>query len=197
MSWFFDMLTAAVYATFIQNLVLTSGYGLSESIRVARRPKYFIMYTITTVYFTVVSSIFCGLLDKIEFVYNLSTRWHVVVFALVLSLVFIVTSIISVKHLKVSKKFMKSLGICALNALVLAVPLINHLAGYTLAQSIGSGFGAGLAFMLAVLMINSGMRRISTNTHIPEAFKGMPAMFIYTALLSLAFTSFSGEAFIL
>lgn len=196
MEGFVDMVIAAVYATFIQNLVFSSGYGLSEAIRIARRPKYFLMYAGTVVYFTTVTSLFCSLLDKIEFIYALSKQWHIAVFALVLTLVYVVTSIVFVKGLKASRKFMNSMGICALNTLVVAVPLVNHLSGYTTVQSIGSGIGAGVAFMIAVVLINSGMRRISVNRHIPEAFRGMPAMFLYTALLSLALLSFSGEAFI-
>ena len=144
----------------------------------------------------VLTCFICGLLNKIKAIFLLSMSWQIVVYAVVLAVIYLLTSIIFIKVLKASRKFMNSMGICALNTLVLAVPLVNHLASYSLAESIGSGLGAGGAFMIAVVLINSGMRRIAANKHMPEVFKGMPAMFIYTALLSLAFLSFSGEAFI-
>ena len=61
------------------------------------------------------------------------------------------------------------------------------------AKEIGSGIGSGLAFAIAVTLINLGLRRLSENEEIPEAFKGTPAIFIYVALLSLAFAGISGQ----
>ena len=196
MRFFAQLVVAAIYATFVQNLVFSSGYGLSEAIRIARRPKYLMMYGITVTLSTTLTSLFCGILDKIPAIESLSQRWHIAVFAVVLSVLYLVSSVILLKAFRVSRKFMNSLGICAVNTLVLAVPLVNHLAGYSLASCIGSGIGAGSAFVIAVFLINSGMRRLVSNTDIPQVFRGMPAMFAYTAMLSLAFLSFSGEAFI-
>ena len=196
MRFFAQLVVAAIYATFVQNLVFSSGYGLSEAIRIARRPKYLMMYGITVTLSTTLTSVFCGLLDRISAVNVLSNRWHIAVFAVVLAVLYFIASVILLKVFRVSRKFMNSLGICALNTLVLAVPLVNHLAGYGIGACIGSGIGAGGAFVIAVFLINSGMRRLVNNDAIPGVFRGMPAMFAYTALLSLAFLSFSGEAFI-
>ncbi|MCQ2462459.1 MAG: hypothetical protein MJ177_03520 [Clostridia bacterium] len=188
MRFFAQLAVAAIYATFVQNLVFSSGYGLSEAIRIARRPKYLMMYGITVTLSATLTSVLCGLLDRISAVNNLSNRWHIAVFAVVLAVLYLIASVILLKVFRVSRKFMNSLGICALNTLVLAVLLVNHLAGY--------GIGAGGVFVIAVFLINSGMRRLVNNDAIPGVFRGMPAMFAYTALLSLAFLSFSGEAFI-
>ena len=84
-----------------------------------------------------------------------------------------------------------TLGIAALNTLVFAVPYINHSAAYSLAGSIGSGIGAGIAFVLAAALINKGTQKLNENGDIPEIFKGTPSMFIYVAMLSLAFAGFS------
>jgi Na+-translocating ferredoxin:NAD+ oxidoreductase RnfA subunit len=61
-------------------------------------------------------------------------------------------------------------------------------------EAIGAGLGAGLAYVIAVLLINTGLKRLDTNKSIPKIFKGTPAIFIYTALLSLAFTGISGTS---
>lgn len=195
MKWFFDLLTAALFSLLIQNLIFSSGLGLSETIRLARRPKFFLMYTITIVYYSVMTSFLCSLLDDLIPSFNaLNTIWHTAVFAVVLAIIYIFTSIISITILKAGKKFLNSLGMCALNSLILALPIINNRSANGIFVSIGSGIGSGLAFMLAVVFINSAMRKIAQNKDIPKAFKGMPAVFIYVALLSLAFTCLSGEA---
>ena len=194
MKWFFELLTAALFSLLIQNLIFSSGLGISETIRLARRPKYFLMYTITIVYYSVMTSLICSLLDLIPSFHALNTIWHTAIFAGVLAVIYIITSIISITILRAGKKFLNSLGMCALNSLILALPIINNRSANGIPVSIGSGIGSGLAFMLAVVFINSAMRKIAQNKDIPKAFKGMPAVFIYVALLSLAFTCLSGEA---
>ncbi len=194
MSWFFQMLIAALYSLLIQNLIFSSGLALSETIRLAKRPKFFLMYLFTIVYYSTLTSLVCSLLDLIEPIRSLNTIWHIAVFAVALSVIHLITSVFAIVVLKANRKFMNSMGMCAINSLILAVPIINSRSANTIPASIGSGIGAGLAFMLAVVFINSGMRRIAQNRDIPKAFRGMPAVFIYVALLSLAFTCFSGEA---
>lgn len=194
MSWFFQMLIAALYSLLIQNLIFSSGLTLSETIRLAKRPKFFLMYLFTIVYYSTLTSLVCSLLDLIEPIRSLNTIWHIAVFAVALSVIHLITSVFAIVVLKANRKFMNSMGMCAINSLILAVPIINSRSANTIPASIGSGIGAGLAFMLAVVFINSGMRRIAQNRDIPKAFRGMPAVFIYVALLSLAFTCFSGEA---
>ena len=61
-------------------------------------------------------------------------------------------------------------------------------------DSLGLGIGAGLAYIIAVSLINVGLRYISRSRSIPDAFKGVPAVLIYVALLSMAFTGISGKA---
>ena len=57
MSWFFDMLSAAVYAIFVQNLVFSGGYGTSEAIRMAARPKRLASVAGMIIYFSTVSAV--------------------------------------------------------------------------------------------------------------------------------------------
>ena len=54
--------------------------------------------------------------------------------------------------------------------------------------------GAGLAFILAATLICKGLHIISQNQDMPKAFRGTPAAFVYVALLSLAFSGFSGSS---
>ena len=49
------------------------------------------------------------------------------------------------------------------------------------------------AFIVAVLMINFGLRRLVENKNIPECFKGTQAVFIYVSILALAFAGVSGK----
>ena len=87
MKWLFELLVAAIYSLLIQNLIFNSGLSLSETIRMARRPKFFAMYTITIVYYTSVTSLVCSLIDLLPKVRALGTAWHVLIYAAAISVI--------------------------------------------------------------------------------------------------------------
>ena len=186
-------MTAALYSLFIQNLILNSGLALSETVRMARRPKFFSMYTAAIVYYTTVTSLICSLLDLSGKIKALGTVPHILIFALVITVIHIVTSVFMIVVMKANKKYMNSLGMCAINSLVLAIPIINNRSANNVFSSLGAGLGAGLAFMFAMILINSAMKQIASNKEIPKPFRGLPAVFIYVAILSLALTCLSGQ----
>jgi len=188
------MFYVALYTVFIQNLVFIGGYGASEAIRIAAKPKRFSLFALSIAYFSVVTAAVCHILDFIPGVFALSDAVHAVIFVLILVLVYLVTAVLMRIFLRADPKFLSLMGISALNTLVLAIPFINHRAAYSLPESIGTGLGAGLAFILAVAFLRNGMQRLEQNKDIPDAFKGIPAVFVYIALLSLAFTGFSGSS---
>lgn len=194
MTHFTSMLTAALYAALVQNMIFSTGYGMSESIRMAKRPKHFFMYGGTVTFFSLALSLICFLLNRIPFVFSLDTKYRIALYAAVLLLLYLVTALICLTALKADKKFMNSLGMCALNTLIIALPVVNFKAGYTLAETVGMGIGAGIAFTLSMLLINTGMKHIKNNRYIPEIFRGTPALFIYISLIALAMSCISGQS---
>lgn len=192
MAMFLNLAATALYTVFIQNLVFSGGFGADEALRVAAKPKRVAMFAVMITAFSVVSSTACRALDLIPQINALSYIAHAAIYAGVLSLVFAFVSILLSLVVKISKKFLSTLGMAALNSLVFAVPFINRQMNYTLIESIGAGIGAGLAFALASVLIGIGVTKLNHNEHIPAPFRGTPAMFIYVSLLSLAFTGLSG-----
>lgn len=194
MTQFTSMLIAALYAMLLQNMIFSTGYGMSESIRMAKRPKHFFMYGGTVTFFSLSLSIICFFLNKTPFVFALETKYRIALYTLVLLILYLVTALVCLTLLKADKKFMNSLGMCALNTLIIALPVVDFKAGYTLAETVGTGIGAGLAFTLSMLLINTGMKHINSNRHIPEVFRGTPALFIYISLIALAISCISGQS---
>ncbi|OHB39656.1 MAG: electron transport complex subunit RsxA, partial [Planctomycetes bacterium GWB2_41_19] len=80
------------------------------------------------------------------------------------------------------------------NCAVLGVALLNttdspkHL-GFL--QATVQGFGAGIGFMVAMLLM-SGIRERLALVNIPPSLRGVPIAFICTGLMALAFMGFSG-----
>lgn len=194
MNAFVSMLIASLYAMLFQNLVFTSGYAVSESVKVAKRPKHFVMCAVSVAFFATVLAFLGSLVMKIGFVSSLKAPFHYLIYVLILSFVYLLSGFFCVHALGADKKFMNSLGMCAFNSLVVCVPVLNFKSGYGILQSLATGIGAALAFVLAVILINAGIRFIAANKKIPVVFRGTPALFIYISLLSLGLSCFSGQS---
>ncbi len=92
----------------------------------------------------------------------------------------------------------KSLGVylplITTNCAVLGVCISNIDEGYTYLESLVNSCGAGIGFLLAMIIF-SGMRsKLEGNEEIPSAFQGVPITMTAAALLSLAFMGFGGLA---
>ena len=77
------------------------------------------------------------------------------------------------------------------NCAVLAVTISNVNNGFSFVEALVSAFGAGLGFLLA-MVIFTGLREHTENAEPPEAFKGVPITLITAAILSIAFFGFEG-----
>ena len=194
---FTDMLITALYAMVVQNLVFSASYGLSESVRMAKKPKQFIMFGFCVTLFCTLSSVICTLICRIPALSQLELKHCYLIFTAVVCIIYLITAVIFKKLFHANKKFLNSLAMCAFNTLVLALPFLGLKAGGDILHALSLGIGAGLAFVLSLLLINAGMRHIRKNEHIPEFFKGTPALFIYVSLIALSLSCISGEALFL
>lgn len=194
MTVFLRLISAAFYVMLFQNLIFNGGYGISEAVRMSAKPRQLVPMAIFITYFSTLVSVICVLLDTIPVINGLSEIMHAIIFIAVVGVLYIITVSLVLLSGKASPRTVRRIGVAAFNTLVFAVPLINYRSAFTVAEAIGAGIGAGIAFVIAVILINSGLKRLELNKSIPKCFKGTPAMFIYVALLSLAFIGISGNS---
>ena len=77
------------------------------------------------------------------------------------------------------------------NCAVLGVTILNIDEGYTYLESMVCAVGAGLGFLLAMVLF-SGVRRRVEEANPPKCFQGLPITLISAAIVSLSFTGFGG-----
>ena len=77
------------------------------------------------------------------------------------------------------------LPIAAVNSGVLGTVLVERTQSFTLMQSLGYGLGSGVGYLVAVLVVDEGRRRLRSKD-IPHIFRGLPSVLIYIGILSLA-----------
>ena len=188
-----SVFSAAIFACLFQNLIFSGGYGASEAVRMAAKPKQLYPLSFFIVWLSVSVSLICVFLERIAAVRALNVFWHALIFVGVLVGMYFVTLFFVTVVFKAKPRTVRRLGIAAFNTLVLAVPFINYRAAFSIYEAIGASVGAALAFIIAVLLLNFGLRAIDKNENIPAAFKGTPAVFIYAAILSLAFAGLTGR----
>ena len=99
----------------------------------------------------------------------------------------------------VLKKYIKSLynalgiylPLITTNCAVLGVVLLNFDNGYSFGISMVNTLGAGVGFMVAMLIF-AGVRSRLETADIPEGLKGLPSTLIAASLTSVSFLGFSG-----
>ena len=83
------------------------------------------------------------------------------------------------------------LALITTNCAVLGVTLLNITNEYNFAQSMVNALGAGLGFMLA-MMLFSGVRQKLETCNIPKAFQGVPVTLVAASIVSMTFVGFGG-----
>ena len=77
------------------------------------------------------------------------------------------------------------------NCAVLGVTILNIDEGYTYLESIVCAVGAGLGFLLAMVLF-SGVRRRVEEARPPKCFECLPITLVSAAIVALSFTGFGG-----
>ena len=116
------------------------------------------------------------------------------------TIVFILIIAVLVQLLEnILKKFIpalyKSLGVylplITTNCTILGVTILNIDNGYTFIESIVCAAGAGIGFLVAMVLF-SGVRRRVEMAMPPKCFEGLPITLVAAAMVSMSFMGFGG-----
>lgn len=99
------------------------------------------------------------------------------------------------------KKYMKALyqalgvylPLITTNCAVLGITLTNIESGYSLFESLINSLGAGVGFMIAMVLF-AGVRGKMESCDFPESFKGVPSTLIAASIVSMSFMGFADVA---
>lgn len=78
----------------------------------------------------------------------------------------------------------------ALNSAVLGLAVNNITEGYTYVEALFAALGAGLGFVLAMVLF-AGVKSKINERYVPKAFRGLPVMLLAASIISLAFYAFN------
>lgn len=104
----------------------------------------------------------------------------------------VVWQLLSVFPAEQRAAFREQLPLATCNCCVLGTLLICANQNYTLLQYVAFGLGSGVGYLVAVLVVDEGRRRLRSKD-IPAVFRGLPSYLIYIGILSLAIYGLVGH----
>lgn len=175
-----------------ENYVLVKFLGICPFLGVSKKLGSAVGMSLAVIFVMVLSSaatwvIQTGILDPLGLGYMQTIVFILVIAALVQLVEFALKRYVPALH--------KTLGIylplITTNCAVLGVTILNFTENYGFVESIVNGLGAGLGFMLAMVLF-AGVRRTLLRARPPKCFEGLPITLVSAALVSLTFSGFSG-----
>ena len=91
------------------------------------------------------------------------------------------------------KKIIHSLTGASINSAIVGTIILSLGRGFNLIETIGFGFGSSIGYLLAMLLISEGERKLNQDL-IPENFRGLPVTIIYISVLALAVYGLTGHS---
>ena len=83
------------------------------------------------------------------------------------------------------------LPLITVNCAILGAVLFMVIRNYNFIQSVGFGFGAGIGWAVAIILM-AGLRQKMRYSNVPQPFKGVAIAMIVTGVLAMAFMGFAG-----
>lgn len=189
MSTFITILLAGILT---DNMVLSKFLGICPFLGVSKKTDTAVSMSLAVIFVMVLATaatypIYAYVLEPNGLGY-LQTIVFILIIAALVQLVEIVLK-------KLAPPIYKALGIylplITTNCAVLGLTLLNFTQSYSYGESLVNALGAGLGFMLAMVLF-SGVRTRLEAADIPESLQGLPITLIAAAIVSLSFLGFSG-----
>lgn len=189
---------ASLAAVFLENIIFTRALGTSRLISVVKSPKTMLKFGVLLTCITTVSGFLAWAVNLL--ISGLSFKLYIepFLFVLVLVVVYVLASVVLLLAFpKTYRKMREILLLAVFNCATLGailLPAHHSLMSVeaSLASWLGYSFGTGIAFFLASILVFEGTRKLK-GSHIPAAFRGLPATLIYVGILSLAFYGLIGH----
>lgn len=181
-----------IAAVFTNNILLTNFLGMCSFIACSGQIATAVgLGTAVTFVMTVTAMINYAIHHFILVPLELTHLQFIVFIAVIAAFVQLVEMFIE----RFSPKLYFALGIflplITVNCAILGASLFMINRNYGFVQSVGFGFGAGLGWAVAIILM-AGLRQKMRYSNVPQPFKGVPIAMIVTCVLAMAFMGFAG-----
>ncbi len=192
MSEFIQLILIFISTVLVSNFILVRFLGICPFLGVSKHVE---------------TAFSMGLATTFVMTLTAAATWIITTFILVplgvpflqyVSYVIVIASLVQFVEMfikKTSPALYKALGIflplITTNCAILGLALLIPLNGYNFVESVIFGFGAGVGFTLAIVLM-AGLREPLEYADVPGVLKGVPITLIIAGIMAMAFMGFSG-----
>ena len=175
-----------------ENFVLSKFLGICPILGVSKKLNTAVGMSAAVIFVMVLSTAVTYPINQFLLVKNGLEYLQTLVFILVIAAL---VQLVEIALKKFLPALYNSLGIylplITTNCAVLGVVLLNIDKSYSFWQSIVNSLGAGLGFMLAMVLF-AGVRERLESCEVPKFLQGLPITLIAASLVSVSFLGFTG-----
>lgn len=187
-----ELFSILLTAILTQNFVLAKFLGICPFLGVSKKLNTAVGMSAAVIFVMALATAVCFPINKFLLVANGLDYLQTIVFILVIAALVQLVEIILKKYIPA---LYNALGIylplITTNCAVLGVVILNVDNGYGFAQSMFNSVGAGLGFMVAMVMF-AGIRERLESCQIPKFMQGLPITLVAASLVSVSFLGFTG-----
>ena len=178
-------------AILTENFVLCKFLGICPFLGVSKKVDTALGMSVAVIFVMLISTAVTYPINSLLNQYDLAYLQTIVCILVIAALVQLVEIVLK----KYIKSLYNALGIylplITTNCAVLGVVLLNFTNGYSFGLSMVNSLGAGIGFLVAMLIF-AGVRSRLETADIPDGLKGLPSTLIAASLTSVSFLGFSG-----
>lgn len=187
-----ELVTLFISAVLVQNFVLYYFLGICPFLGVSKKLDSAVSMGMAVTFVMTITAVVSWLINNLILIPNGLGYLQIVSFILVIaSLVQLVEMFIR----KVSPPLYQALGIylplITTNCAIMGLALIAALNEYNFVETVIFGFGSGIGFTLAIVLM-AGIREQLDLSDVPEPLKGAGIALVVAGIMALAFNGFIG-----
>jgi electron transport complex protein RnfA len=187
-----QILAVFIVAVLVNNFVLYYFVGICPFLGVSKRVDTAASMGMAVIFVMTITAAVTWLINNLVLIpFGLPFLEYV-------SYIVVIASLVQFLELFIRKTFpelYKTLGIflplITTNCAILFVALVQAMRSYGFIESIAFGFGAGVGFTLAIVLM-AGIREQLEVADIPQPFRGGAITLIVAGIMALAFMGFTG-----
>lgn len=187
-----ELLTLLITAVLVKNYVLYYFLGICPFLGVSKKIDSAVSMGMAVTFVMTITAVVSWMIN----------HWILIPFELdylqIVSFILVIASLVQLVEMfirKISPPLYQALGIylplITTNCAIMGLALLAALKNYNFIQTVIFGFGSGLGFTLAIVLM-AGIREQLDMADVPEPLKGAGIALIVAGIMALAFTGFSG-----
>lgn len=179
-------------AAFLQNMVLTTGFGSSIMLRIIRRPRDTFLFGGLLCFFAVFTTMLAYPIDLLIRSFGMAKLIRPVIIIILAAVLYMGAAFLLKKVFPpLYQSVNRLLPLAAFNNVVIGVALIvNHQFSLSFWGAVGLALGSCIGFVILCWLTAEGMERLD-NPDMPHAFRGLPATLLYLGILAMALLGFT------